>query len=235
MKTCILNKLFISILICGMGFSTFAVDANGTVVCHNGKDRDVSNLRKHLKHGDAEGSCEVVDDTTDSTTESTTDSTTTEKVTRKSSCDDCTPPIFEEYKLNYTYYNMLNLVSPTKLDMTKPLSLNMTVYESRINHIDVIQFSIVKQPIYYSVNDGFGLVEFHFGWDNTVDKIIMSDEINIISWSNKIISCHMEDCMNLQVQFNYTKEDSSNRDVLNVNTFDVSNNVSNSYILEKLQ
>lgn len=261
-----MNKLFILLLISGIIFSTFSVDAYGEIVCHNGKDKDVTGpkLQRHLDHDDPLGSCSDVvivevlvchegedrwvtnltvhlghDDTEGACIVDTVDDViidtiedTTEKVTKKSSCDDCTPPIFEQYELNYTYYDMLYLVSPPELDMTKSLSLNMTVFESRVNHIDVIQFSIVKQPIYYSVNDGFGLVEFHFGWDNEIDKIIKSDEINIISWSNKIIPCHNEDCMNLYVEFNYTNEDSLNRNVLNVNTFDVSNNVSNSYIVD---
>lgn len=236
----------IIILLLALVPSVYAEKINQILVCENGVDifiKDTQHSKNHhFGHGDTRGSCVVLEfsnieivESNAGETEKESNSVETGKesnsgeTVKKSNCSDCTAPKFIDFQINNRTYTDLSF--HTQMDLLKvavnqTISLNMTLYESRINHIDVIQFSLVPQ-IRDSVNDGQGLIEFHLGWDNEIDEIIVSDMVKVISFDNKLVPCNNTECMQLSVEYFYKKAPENS--VLNLNTFDVSHNTSSVY------
>jgi len=152
--------------------------------------------------------------------------------TIENKCDDCTSPIFVNFEINDSKFNDLKFHVPMnylKTNINEIITLNITVFESRTNQIDVIQFGLVPN-IGDPINDGEGLMEFHYGWDNIIDEIIVDDDmVKIVSNNTKLVHCDDEEgkreCLNLTVQYYYTERPTNQ--VINLNVFDVSHNPSN--------
>ncbi len=212
---------------------------DGEDALYGGDDDDTC----YPNDSDSTNSCEVTLPYTEtSSTElygtlavESTDDTSTTTVTYSHNCNDCTAPEFIEFSINNMTFNNLTFhteMSALPVDVKEILTLNMTIYESRINHIDVVQFSLVPN-IGDSVNDGDGLVEFHFGWDNQIDEVVSSRIIHIIDYENQIVSCNNVECMNLSVNYFYLTPPENT--VIAINSFDVNHNVSNIYFNDGLE
>ena len=218
-----MNQLQTTILLLILLISITIIPAYGEVICHKGNtiDIDKSAVQKHLdNHGDTLGAC---DTDTDGTDNGTNDSK------KKSGCSDCIPPIFVSIKINNDMYDELEYETPIKsFPMTKIVSLKIVVFENRIKHMDVIQVGTVPK-VGDSINESVDLMSFTFGWDNKIDSIDISENIDTVFYTSKIVHCeHYHTCLELSIWYMYKVIPTG---VLAFNTFDVSRNTSNVYLV----
>ena len=168
-----------------------------------------------------------------------------EGVKKKNNCLDCIPPIFTGIKINNDKYIELEYQTPIKsFPMSKIVSLKLVVYEKRITHIDRIQVGTVPE-VGDSINESKDLIEFQFGWDNEIDSVVVSKNIDTVYHTSKIVPCwhegYSETCLELSVWYmykviptnsiNYVSGSVPTNIILAINTFDVSHNASNVYLV----
>ncbi len=151
-------------------------------------------------------------------------------------------PLFVSIKINNDMYGEPTYETPIEsFPMTKIVSLKIVVYESRITHIDMIQVGTVPE-VGDSINESKDLMSFKFGWDNTIDSIDISENIDTIYYTSKIVHCeYYHECLELSIWYtykviptnyiNYVSEQVPTNVILALNTFDVSRNTSNVYLI----